>query len=163
MLTTERLILRPARQDDLMDLFAIYSDPHAMRYWSTPPHETPKRTQENLDRMLQAKPPLTYFVIEMDAKAIGTAGGHHGNEIGFLLHPNYWRQGILSEAMTKILPHIWQVTDVDHLFADIDPLNKASVGLVKSLGFTLSHAAQNTFCINGVWSDSVYYKLFRPH
>ena len=133
-----------------------------MQYWSTPPHQTPERTQENLDRMLAALEPITYFVIEKDGRVIGTAGGHHENETGFLLHPDYWRQGITREAMTAILPHIWQVTDVDHLFADIDPLNEASIGLAKSLGFTHSHSAKNTFCINGLWSDSVYYKIYRP-
>jgi len=73
MLTTKRLILRGARQDDLMDLFAIYSDPPAMQFWSTPPHDNPNTTQEKLDRMLAAVEPFVFFIIEMDGRAIGTA------------------------------------------------------------------------------------------
>jgi len=68
----------------------------------------------------------------------------------------------VTEAMQAILLHIWAVTDVDHVFADADPLNLASVGFLKNLGFTISHTAKNTFCINGMWSDSVYLKLYRP-
>ena len=162
MLTTKRLILRAARQSDLMDLFAIYSDARAMRYWSTPPHDTPTRTQENLDRMLIASGPLVYFVIEMDSRVIGTAGMHHDNEVGFLLHPDHWRKGIVREAMQAIIPRIWAVTDVPYVMADADPLNIASCGLLENLGFHISHSATNTFCINGVWSDSVYYRLYRP-
>lgn len=162
MLTTKRLILRAARQSDLMDLFAIYSDARAMRYWSTPPHDTPARTQENLDRMLIASGPLVYFVIEMDGRVIGTAGMHHDNEVGFLLHPDHWRKGIVREAMQAIIPRIWAVTDVPDVMADADPLNIASCGLLENLGFHISHSAKNTFCINGVWSDSVYYRLYRP-
>jgi len=36
-LRTERLLLRPLRADDAAALFAIFSDPEVMRYWSTPP------------------------------------------------------------------------------------------------------------------------------
>jgi ribosomal-protein-alanine N-acetyltransferase len=170
-LKTKRLILRAAKQDDLHDLFAIFSDPLAMRYWSTAPHDSPERTQQNLDRLIaSAEKQLVYFVIEMNGRAIGTAGGtaigtagmHKDNEIGFLLHPRYWRQGIVTEAMQAIIPYLFEKTDVKELTADADPRNIASVNLLKSLGFQETHRAQNTFCINGVWSDSVYLALPRP-
>ncbi len=162
-LTTERLILRGAKQNDLMDLYAIFSDRRAMRYWSTPPHDSPERTQENLDRLIAtAKRQLTYFVIEKDGRAIGTAGMHKTDEVGFLLHPDYWRLGIVSEAMGAIIPYLFAVTDHAQLTADADPRNAASVGILKSLGFRETHRAKNTFCINGEWSDSVYFALPRP-
>jgi len=146
-----------------MDLYAIFSDPRAMRYWSTPPHENPARTQENLDRLMaSADPQLTYFVIEMDRRAIGTAGMHRADEVGFLLHVDYWRQGIITEAMNAIIPYLFEVTDHAQLTADADPRNEASVGVLKSLGFNETHRAENTFCIDGEWSDSVYLALQRP-
>ncbi|MFT7146477.1 MAG: ribosomal-protein-alanine N-acetyltransferase [Yoonia sp.] len=51
-LRTKRLILRAALQDDLMDLYAVFSDLRAMAYWSTAPHDSPARTQQNLDRLI---------------------------------------------------------------------------------------------------------------
>ena len=162
-LRTERLILRAAREDDLHDLFAIFSDRRAMRYWSTAPHESLQRTQENLDRLIaSAANQLVYFVIEMDGHAIGTAGMHKDNEVGFLLHPDHWRKGIITEAMQAIIPYLFDVTSATELTADADPENSASVGLLKSLGFKETHRAQNTFCIDGKWSDSVYFALPRP-
>jgi ribosomal-protein-alanine N-acetyltransferase len=161
-LKTKRLTLRAAAQDDLHDLFAIFGDRRAMKYWSTAPHDTPERTQENLDRLIaSAAKQLVYFVIEMNGRAIGTAGMHKENEIGFLLHPDFWRQGIVSEAMNTIIPYLFAQTDVTELTADADPRNEASVGLLKSLGFHETHRANNTFCINGEWSDSVYLALPR--
>lgn len=163
MLKTERLILRAAVQNDLMDLYAIFSDRRAMQFWSTPPHKSPERTQKNLDRLMaSAKERLTYFVIEKDGRAIGTAGMHKDDEIGFLLHPDYWRQGIVTEAMNAIIPHLFETTSVARLTADADPRNTASVGMLKSLGFQETGRAKNTFCIEGVWSDSVYFALPRP-
>ena len=161
-LKTKRLILRAAKQSDLMDLHAIFSDRRAMRYWSTPPHDSPERTQENLDRLIaSAEQQLTYFVIEMDGRVIGTAGMHMDDEVGFLLHPDYWRQGIISKAMNAINPYLFEITDHAQLTADADPRNTASVGLLKSLGFEETHRAKNTFCVNGEWSDSVYFALPR--
>jgi ribosomal-protein-alanine N-acetyltransferase len=162
-LVTKRLLLRAAVQADLMDLHAIFSNRHAMRYWSTPPHDSPARTQETLDRLIDhADGLLTYFVIEKDGRVIGTAGMHQGDEVGFILHPDYWRQGIISEAMSAIIPHLFSITDHAQLTADADPRNAASVGILKSLGFKETHRAERTFCINGEWSDSVYFTLQRP-
>lgn len=162
-LRTERLILRAARQDDLMVLYAVFSDRRAMAYWSTGPHDSPARTQQNLDRLIApGQETLTYFVIEMDRRAIGTAGMYQSDEVGFLLHPDYWRQGIVTEAMRAIVPYLFEVTEHSELTADVDTDNAASVTLLKSLGFHETHRAKSTFCIEGVWSDSVYFALPRP-
>lgn len=48
MLKTNRLTLRAVVQSDLNDLFAIYSDPRAMKYWSTAPHGIAARTKKIL-------------------------------------------------------------------------------------------------------------------
>ena len=161
-LRTQRLILRAARQTDLDDLFAIYSNPDAMRYWSTAPHESRDVTQEILDRMIAAaQDQLVYFMFEQGGKVIGMGGMHKPNEVGFLLHPDHWRKGYAQEAMRAIIPYLFRETDAPELTADADPNNAASVGLLTALGFRETHRAKNTFFINGVWSDSVYFALSR--
>ncbi len=163
MLVTERLLLRGPQQTDLDDLFAIYSDPQVMRYWSTPPHPDLTTTQEMLLRMIaHAHAPLRYFVIDMHGKAIGCAGMHQADEIGFILGRDHWRQGIITEAMAAIIPHLFATTDVSRLTADVDPRNIASVNALKSMGFSETGTEKNTFYINGEWSDSVYLALPRP-
>lgn len=163
ILKTSRLTLRAARQTDLADLFAVYGNPQAMAYWSTHPHTSPEITQNNLTWMItQATRLPTYFVIEMAGRVIGTAGMHKDDEIGFILHPDYWRQGIVTEAMHAIIPHLFAITDVDRLTADVDPQNIASITTLKTLGFVKTRRAKNTYCINGVWSDSIYLALPRP-
>ena len=163
ILTTKRLRLRGPAPDDLDKMFAVYSNPDAMRYWSTPPHESHEVTQGLLNRRIAGwNQSQVNFQIEMDGQYIGNAGNFRDDEIGFILHPTYWRQGILSEAMGAIIPHLWDTTDHEQLTADADPKNAASCGLLCSLGFVETHRAKNTFCINGVWSDSVYFALPRP-
>lgn len=162
-LQTERLTLRGARQSDLMDLYEVFSDQKAMRYWSTPPHPNPASTQKNLDRLIaNARSKLTHFVIEKDGQAIGTAGLHNDDEIGFLLHPDYWRQGIIAEAMGAIIPYLFDKTETEQLTADADLRNAASVAALKSLGFEETHRKEKACCGDGEHSDSVYFALPRP-
>jgi ribosomal-protein-alanine N-acetyltransferase len=163
-LQTERLTLRGARQSDLMDLYAVFSDRQAMRYWPTPPHPNPASTQKNLDRLIaNARSELTCFVIEKDGHAIGTAGMHKDDEIGFLLHPDYWRQGIIAEAMGAIIPYLFDTTETEQLIADADPRNAASVAALKSLGFEETQRDEETCCDDGSeQADSLCFALPRP-
>jgi ribosomal-protein-alanine N-acetyltransferase len=164
MIKTKRLTLRAASSDDLADLYSIYGDRRAMRYWSTAPHEGKSTTKMVLDRQIRAaRQSLTYFVIEKDGRVIGNAGNYRGTEVGFILHPDYWRQGIIKEAMQAIIPYLFETTDLPLLTADVDPRNEASVGLLKALGFHETHRAKNTFCVEGEWSDSIYFALPRPY
>jgi len=163
ILTTSRLTLRGPQQSDLNDLFAVFSNPDAMRYWSTAPHADRTVTQERLDRMITRFETLPhYFCLEHQSRVIGCAGMVPDHEIGFILHPDFWRKGLMTEALSAILPHVWMTTEVPKLIADADPLNAGSCGLLMSFGFSETHRAKNTFCINGHWSDSVYFELQRP-
>lgn len=162
-LVTSRLTLRGPVAADLDDLFAIYGDRDAMRYWSTEPHADKSVTRGMLARMQAAfDTDPTYFVWDHDGRVIGAGGRHRGDEVGFILHPDYWRKGFGREAMQAIIPYLWDSTSLPRLTADADPRNAASVGLLTALGFRETGRAKNTFCIAGEWSDSVYLALERP-
>ncbi|MBT8455912.1 MAG: GNAT family N-acetyltransferase [Rhodobacteraceae bacterium] len=163
VIKTARLTLRAARQSDLTDLHAVYADPRAMRYWSNPPHPDLSVTQAWLDSLIASSDPyLSYFVFEYEGRAIGTGGMHKPYEVGFILHSDFWRMGLGREAMTAINAYLFDTNDTAELTADADPRNAASVELLKSLGFVETGRAENTFCVNGEWSDSVYFALPRP-
>ena len=49
---TPRLILRRARATDLADLHQVMRQPQAMRYWSTPEHDSIEETRLWLQSML---------------------------------------------------------------------------------------------------------------
>lgn len=142
-------------------LFAIYSDPSAMRYWSSPPSPDLSVTKSTLDWLI-AHNPLTYFVWEHSDGVISAGGLYEGDEIGFILSPKYWRHGFGAKALTATISYLFETSDLPQLTADADPRNAASVGLLKHLGFLVTGTAQNTFFVNDEWSDSVYLALKRP-
>jgi [ribosomal protein S5]-alanine N-acetyltransferase len=145
---------------DADDLFAVYGDPEVMRYWSNPAHPDRSETETMLKRRIKASEPvLTYFVIEHQGRAIGCGGVHEGDEIGYILGAAYWRQGLISEALQAMIAYFFDGLGFARLTADADPSNAASVASLLKAGFVQTCEAKNTFCVNGAWSDSVYFTL----
>ncbi len=163
MIDTPRLRLRRARMADLDDLFAVFSDPRAMQYWDTPPHDDIARTGSWLEGMVAAGPPdCDDFVIERDGRAIGKAGCWRLGEIGFILHPEHWGQGLASEALAAVIPRVFATLQMARLEADVDPRNAAALRLLGRFGFRETGRAARTYLVGDEWCDSVYLALDRP-
>ena len=164
MIATARLRLRPPRAGDLHALHAIMADPRAMRFWGTPPHADIAQTRDFLAAMLATpRDGGEELVIERDGGVIGRVALWRIAEVGFFLHPDHWRQGLMREALGAALPHFFaRFPDVDRITADTDPQNAAALGLLAALGFVETGRADRTFRVDGVWSGSVYLALDRP-
>lgn len=158
---TPRLKLRTARTDDLDGLHAVLSDPRATRWWSTPPHETLDQTRTWLDGMIGKGPDNPDFVIEQDGQVIGKAGFFALPDVGYILHPDRWGQGLASEAVGAAIDYVFLTRDVDALTADVDPENGPSIRLLERFGFIRTGFAERAWNVGGVWKDSVYYGLSR--
>lgn len=159
---TERLKLRHARPDDLAGLHVILSDPRATRWWSTPPHETTEQTSAWLDDMMAGNATGSDdFIIEREGRVIGKAGFFAAPELGYILHPDHWGQGLAFEAVTAAVDHVFATRDHEALHADVDPANQASIRLLEKLGFVRTGFAEKTLNIGGEWKDSLYYGLTR--
>ena len=162
MIKTKRLVLRRARMSDLEDLHRVFSNPAAMRYWDSPPYEENEQTQRLLEAMVAASPvERDDFIIEHEGRAIGKAGCWRLGEIGFILHPDHWGKGMAREALSAVIPHIFDSLPIDRLEADVDPRNDASLKLLARLGFREVGRAARTILVGDEWCDSVYLELSR--
>jgi len=159
---TPRLKLRLARMDDLEPIHAVLSNHDAMRWWSTLPHTEIAQTRAWLEGMIQnAKAGAADFVVEHAGQVIGKAGCWRLPEVGYILHPRAWGQGLGREAMRAVIDHVFATCDVAALHADVDPANAASIRLLESLGFVQTGQANATIRVGGQWMDSLYYGLER--
>lgn len=157
---TERLVLRPAREDDLTAMHAVLSDPRAMAYWSSVPHETVDQTRDWLASMIAIQPSEGEdFIVELDGKLIGKAGLWRFPEIGFILHPDHWGRGLAREALTPVLDRAFDVHGLSTVEADVDPRNSTSLWLLARLGFRETSRKARTWFVGGRWCDSVYLAL----
>lgn len=156
---TKRLVLRRATMADLAAMNRIMSDPRAMRYWSTLPHESVAQTEAWLQSMVEAdRATSDDFIVTRDGAVLGKFGAWRLPEFGFLLDPEEWGEGYASEAMGGFIAHR-RVCGSTELTADVDPRNAASLRLLQRHGFTETHREARTCQLGDAWCDSVYLRL----
>lgn len=160
---TERLLLRRPRMDDIDAMFAIMSNPAAMRYWSTLPHASVEVTRPWLERMIERNAAGGEdFLIEFEGRVIGDVGAGRLPDFGFIIHPDFWDQGFATEASRGFIDYAFSQTVASELTADVDPRNLASLGVLAKLGFVETGRAERTFLLGEEWCDSIYLALQRP-
>ncbi|MDF8333555.1 GNAT family N-acetyltransferase [Novosphingobium cyanobacteriorum] len=161
-LRTARLLLRPARSDDVDPLHAIMRQPRTMAYWSTPPHESPEQTADFVTAMMEIPDGQGEdFVVEWEGRVIGKAGLYRFPDIGYLFDPAVWGQGFAQEALRAVIGRAFTVHALPRIQADVDPRNAASIRLLGRLGFHETHRQSRTWLVGEEWCDSVYFALLR--
>ncbi len=159
LIRTERLVLRRARADDAPDMHRLMSDPRAMLYWSTLPHERLDQTEAWIASMIDVSPDESDdFIMTLEGRLIGKLGCWKLPEIGFLLDPELWGRGYASEALFAFIERRRGLGSAE-LLADVDPRNAPSLRLLQRAGFVETGRAERSWHIGGVWHDSVYLRL----
>ncbi|MBA2588572.1 MAG: GNAT family N-acetyltransferase [Alphaproteobacteria bacterium] len=142
LLKTARLILRPQLPPDATPLFAILSDPQAMRFWSRPAL-TELAVAEELVREQQAAMAsgiCRYWTLLENRQAIGSIDlsliKDGSAELGFLLRPDRWDQGLASEALEAVIAHAFGPLDLMRLAAAVQAENRAAARVLEKNGFS---------------------------
>jgi ribosomal-protein-alanine N-acetyltransferase len=142
VIETERLCLRARTPDDAESLFPTLSDPEVMTWWSRAPFTS---VEEVRNGFTPDETWAGWYALAItrkgDDRAIGyVAAGEKRqggvSEIGYVLERAAWGGGIASEAVSALIDHLF-ASGQRRVFADTDPENTASNGLLKRLGFTL--------------------------
>ena len=170
-LTTARLELRAPVGGDAGELFAIFSDPEVMRYWSTPPMVGLAQAEALVDETgnhFLAGTGLRWAVCRPDdGRVIGTASLFHFDfqnsraEIGYALGRGSWGQGFMNEALVAVIGFAFGEMDLRRLEADADPRNAASIRTLERLGFVREGLLRERWVVAGVVSDSAIFGLLR--
>lgn len=170
-LRTPRLALRPVRDADAPALFAIFSDRDVMRHWSRPPMTDPDEAVA-LVRDIQAgcaRGEALQFAVERgdERGAIGTCTLFHFHrasrraELGYALARPCWGQGLMHEALVRLVGYAFDDLGLNRLEADIDPRNTASARSLARLGFRKEGTLRERWIVGGEVSDSDLYGLLR--
>ncbi|MEE4315500.1 GNAT family N-acetyltransferase [Erythrobacter dokdonensis] len=161
IIRTGRLVLRRVRPEaDFAAMHRLLCDPQAMAYWATPPHETEAETRDWLAAMAATAPEEgDDFIIEYQGRAVGKVGFFRFPDIGYIIDPALWGQGLVAEALVPVIARAFTLHGQERIIADVDPRNTASIRLLGKLGFAETHRAERTMLIGGEWCDSVYFAL----
>lgn len=164
--------LRPPRADDAPALFAVFSDPKAMRYWSSLPWQERGEAERYLQQMAQGFAERSLFqwaVADVGSDLLlGTCTLFHLDlanrraELGYILHPQWWGQGLMRGALTQLISYAFGELHLHRLEADVDPRNQGSLNLLKRLGFRDEGLLRQRWRVGDEWQDSQLLGLLAP-
>lgn len=169
-LVTPRLTLRPLSEADVRPLFAIHSDPVAMRYWSAPVWVDEERGRTMVARDLDpaVSGHLRLGIEHTGSGALlGTCTFFEINpqcrraELGYMLASHAWGQGHMREALAAFLDFGFSHLDLNRVEADTDPRNTRSVQLLERLHFVKEGHFRERWIVNGEVSDAAMFGLLR--
>lgn len=170
-LETPRLRLRPYAPADAADVFALFSDPAVMRYWSSAPWTDLKQAHDFLARdaasIAEGSSARLGIVRKDDGALIGNCTLFSFDrqcrraETGYALTSAAWGHGYANEAVTALLDWGFEALDLNRVEADIDPRNAPSARALERLGFVREGHLRERWIVDGEVTDSFIYGLLR--
>jgi ribosomal-protein-alanine N-acetyltransferase len=169
-LLTPRLRLREFVEDDWRATWPYESDPEVVRYQShgvRMPDESRKYIQDSM-ATVQESPRRIYdlaVVLREDGRLIGRCGlkvadfEQREGALWYVLDRALWGKGYISEASEAMVDFGFKTLGLHRVWADCDPRNAGSVGVLRKLGFRLeAHFRENTF-LKDEWCDSLIHAI----
>lgn len=146
ILETKRLKLIEITHQHMESVFEILSLEKVTRFYGTNPFALQAEATSLIDMFhknyLEKRGIRWGIKLKENQKIIGTIGLnvlHLKNkraEIGYELHPDYWRKGFASEAIKEVLRFSFEQLELYRIGAIVYPENDASLLLLKKMGFT---------------------------
>lgn len=169
LLPGEHIRLRGFREDDIDDLYALYSDPVVTLYWSFPAWTQRAQAEDLLQHAIVSRSAdkiLCWAIADSGAdRLIGSLTLFNINrsqgraDIGYALHSGQWGKGYAKEALRLVLDHAFDGLLLRRVEADIDPRNTGSCKLVEGLGFCHEGLLRERWLVDDALQDSAIYGL----
>jgi RimJ/RimL family protein N-acetyltransferase len=148
-LQSERLILRPFREEDLDDYASMMGDAEVRRFLGSGPlsREDAWREMAYLIGHAQLRGFGFWAVEDASGRCVGRIGfnqpeGWPGFELGWMLARPYWGRGYATEGAHAALSHAFDELGRDHVISLILPENRASIRVAERIGETLEGSTE---------------------
>lgn len=168
ILETARLRLRQPRENDASRLLAVTQDENVMRYYGMEAFPSEQEALHAIndfnDQYKEAGGIRWVITIKPRDDYVGDIGfgyirQHARADLGFKLAQDYWRQGIVTEAMDAVIAYGIEAMEVNRFEAVADPRNVACVGLLEQYGFRKEGLLREYEFEKGAFVDLLMYSL----
>ena len=144
-ISTERCILRPWSEDDVLGLAAIANTRDIS--WNTSyrfsyPFEEAEALKLIRFTMQGAGLDKWQFAVECEGKLVGGCGALRGTdvqahtaEVGYWLGTDFWGKGFATEMVKALVSYMAEHTDIEQLTATCYGWNPASMKVLDKVGF----------------------------
>ena len=150
MIETERLILRPWREEDAESLFKYAQNPDVGLIAGWPPHTSVENSREII-RTVFSTPGIYAVVLKATNEPIGCCGVMFSNslnsvdmdnreaEIGYWIGKPYWGQGLIPEAVKALLSRCFNEFHLETVWCSFYDGNVKSKRVCEKSGFIYHH------------------------
>jgi [ribosomal protein S5]-alanine N-acetyltransferase len=164
-LTGKKANLRSLEETDLENIFNWLSDPDVTEllfYGYYPPNL--QKLKEVYRKTIDAKHDLEFAVIDKETDShVGWAGIYEIDWISknaefriFIGDKKSWGKGISTESGKMLVDYAFKVLNLHRLHLGVNIENKASLKMVKNIGFQEEGVSKE-----GFWRDGKYYDLVK--
>lgn len=168
-LTGERVTLREFHTQDIDGIMAIVGDDRVTRWLSFDSRshsEAVSMLTGILERSRQSDRTEYYLAVtdrDRPDDLIGFArlglSGVRAAKLGYAIRVDQWGQGYATDAARTLITFGFGRLRLHRISAAIGPDNKASIAVVKKLGFTYEGRIRDHVFTNGSWRDSLLYSV----
>lgn len=169
VLETERFILRKIELSDALSMFRYLSRAEVMQYYDLEPFNHKQEVVELIESLLfryKTERQIRWGITTKEENTvIGTCGFHaleHEHfkaEIGYELHPGYWRKGAMTEVVNKVVEYGFMNMELNRIEAFYHPVNYASHKVLEKNGFHYEGILRKRFYKKGEFIDAALASL----
>ncbi len=167
-LESVRLLFRKVMDSDLDELFFFRSDETVLKFIGREPVKTIDEVKDflkTIDENIEKNESIFWGITlkENPEKIIGTIcfwkiqPGNYRAELGYMLHPQYWRMGIMKEAIQEIIEYGFKTLKLHSIEARIHADNKPSEAVLLATGFIQEGYLKEEFCFREKFSDTIIF------
>lgn len=170
--STPRLVVRRFRPEDLLDAFAILSDPEISKYeqWDVFDLED---VRKDLQAQAAVEPgtPIVWNEFAVTLKDGGTCIGNISfkrsepeeaqAEIGFHFASAWHGKGYGKEAVIGLIDWLWGLK-LHRIWAVADTRNVSSWKMMEKLGMRREAHFRENCLVKGEWADEYLYAMLEP-
>jgi ribosomal-protein-alanine N-acetyltransferase len=150
ILTTERLTLRQLAINDEQQIFTLRSDSEINKYLDRQISNTIDDARNFINKIIKSN--SLYWGITLSDKNIlvgticlfGFSDENYNCEIGYELLTNFQGQGIMKEAVQKVIEYAFNTIKVKKIEASLHRDNLSSIKLLEKFSFSNSNESDKT-------------------
>ena len=139
-LATERLVIRPYRDEDAAALHEVFGSPEVMKWTPSPPSKDVAETRERLVRTMAftSRQPAGFGLWALGQVGLFPVEGKGPEvEVAYELAPRVWGHGYATEAARALLEYGFGEMALRRVVALILPANTRSRTVASKCGMTL--------------------------
>lgn len=172
IIETERLILRPFREEDAEPMFRNWaSDAEVTKFLTWPAHENVEITKSVVKNWAAGNddPENYQWAIELkeihepvgSISAVKTDDRTESATIGYCIGRSWWGQGITAEALGKVIAFFFEETGMNCVNACHDPRNPNSGKVMKKCGMIYEGTWRAGGINNQGVCDEAWYSILK--